>query len=97
MKTLPVLALAAAVSAALAGVPAAAQERALAPSPGAFHAFNPSKSLSGSTNSPLQDQTREDYASGLEGAQRELLQQNPSGVGRQELEIGHELNSFTPK
>ena len=95
MKTLPVLALAAAVSAALAGVPAAAQERA--PSPGAFHAFNPSESLSRSTNSPLQDQMRENYASGLQGAQRELLQQNPSGVGRQELEIGRELNSFTPK
>jgi hypothetical protein len=40
---------------------------------------------------------REDYATGLEGAQRELLQQNPSGVGRQELEIGRELNSYTPK
>ena len=97
MKTLPVLALAAAVSAALVGVPAAAQERGLAPSPGAFHAFNPSESLSGSTNSPLQDQMRENYASGLQGAQRQLLQQNPSGVGRQELEIGRELNSFTPK
>jgi hypothetical protein len=97
MKTLPVLALAAVVSAALAGVPAAAQERGFAPSPGAFHAFNPSESLSGSTTSPLQDQVRENYASGLEGAQRQLLQQNPSGDGRQELEIGRELNSFTPK
>jgi hypothetical protein len=97
MKTIPTLALAAAVSAALAGVPAAAQERGFAQSPGAVHAFNPSESLSGSTNSPLQDQIRENYASGLQGAQRELLQQNPSGVGRQELEIGRELNSFTPK
>ncbi len=97
MKTIPTLALAAAVSAALAGVPAAAQQRGLAQSPGAVHAFNPSESLSGSTNSPLQDQIRENYASGLQGAQRELLQQNPSGVGRQELEIGRELNSFTPK
>jgi hypothetical protein len=97
MKTLSVLALAAAVSAALAGVPAAAQQRALEPSTGALHAFNPSESLSGPTSSPFQDQMREDYASRLEGAQRELLQQNPSGVGRQELEIGHELNSFTPK
>jgi len=31
------------------------------------------------------------------GAQRQLLQQNPSGVGRQELEIGRELNGYTPK
>jgi hypothetical protein len=97
MKTLSVLALAAAVSAALAGVPAAAQQPALAPSPGALHAFNPSRSLSGSTNSPLQEQMRENYATGLQGAQRELLQQNPSGVGRQQLEIGRELNGYTPK
>jgi hypothetical protein len=96
MKTLSILALATAVSAALAGVPAAAQQPALAP-PGAFHAFNPSESLSGSTNSPFQDQMRENYATGLEGAQRELLQQNPSGDGREQLEIGRELNSFTPK
>jgi hypothetical protein len=40
---------------------------------------------------------REDYASSLMGAQRQLLQQNPSGLGRQELEIGHELNGYTPK
>ena len=96
MKTLSILALATAVSAALAAAPVAAQERTFAP-PGAFHAFNPSESLSGSTNSPFQDQNRQDYATGLEGAQRELLQQNPSGLGRQELEIGRELNGYTPK
>jgi hypothetical protein len=96
MKTLSVLALATAVSAALATAPVAAQQPTFAP-PGALHAFNPSESLSGSTNSPFQAQMREDYATGLEGAQRELLQQNPSGVGREQLEIGRELNSFTPK
>jgi hypothetical protein len=96
MKTLSVLALATAVSAALATAPVAAQQRTFAP-PGAFHTFNPSESLSGPTTSPFQDQNRQDYATGLEGAQRELLQQNPSGVGRQELEIGRELNGFTPK
>jgi hypothetical protein len=38
---------------------------------------------------------REDYASSLKGAQRELLQQqNPSGLGRQEQAIGRELNSY---
>jgi len=96
MKTLSVLALATAVSAALAGAPVVAQERTLEP-PQQLHAFNPSLSLSAPTNSPFQDQTRQDYATGLEGAQRELLQQNPSGVGRQELEIGRELNGYTPK
>jgi hypothetical protein len=62
-----------------------------------LHTFNPSLSLSAPTNSPVQEQVREGYASSLMGAQRELLQQNPSGLGRQELEIGHELNGYTPK
>jgi|SRR5208283_2683782 len=105
MKTLSVLALATAataVSAALAGAPVAAQERfapderSLSPAP-QLHAVNPSLSLSAPTNSPFQEQMREDYASGLMGAQRELLQQNPSGLGRQEQEIGRELNGYTPK
>ena len=98
MKTLSVLvlALATAVSAALISAPVAAQERTLAPPP-QLHAFNPSHSLSAPTNSPFQEQMREDYATGLMGAQRQLLQQNPSGLGRQELEIGRELNGYTPR
>jgi hypothetical protein len=59
------------------------------------HALNPSLSLSAPATSPLQQQMQDNYATGLMGAQRELLQQNPSGLGRQELAIGHELNSFT--
>ena len=96
MKTLSALALATAVLAALATAPVAAQERSLV-APQQLHAFNPSLSLSAPTNSPVQEQMREDYATSLMGAQRELLQQNPSGLGRQELEIGHELNGYTPK
>ncbi len=96
MKTLSVLALATAVSAALASAPVAAQQRALTASP-QFRAVNPSLSLSAPTNSPLQEQMREDYATGLMGAQRQLLQQNPSGLGRQEQEIGRELNGYTPR
>src|SRR5438445_2369906 len=96
MKTLSVLALATAVSAALGSAPVAAQQRALTPSR-QFHAVNPSLSLSAPTNSPLQEQMREDYATGLMGAQRQLLQQNPSGLGRQEQEIGRELNGYTPR
>ena len=92
MKTLSVLALATAVSAALANAPVTAQEP-----PQQVHAFNPSLSLSAPTNNPVQEQVREGYASGLMGAQRELLQENPSGLGRQELEIGRELNGYTPK
>ncbi len=96
MKTLSALALATAVSVALASAPVAAQERSVAPPP-QVHAFNPSHSLSAPTNSPFQDQMREDYATGLMGAQRQLLQQNPSGLGRQQLEIGRELNGYTPR
>jgi hypothetical protein len=93
MKTLSILAL---VSAALAGSPLAAQERTLA-APPQLHAVNPSLSLPAPTNSPLQEQMREDYATILKGAQRQLLQQNQSGLGRQELEIGRELNGYTPR
>ena len=87
MRTLFILAL---VSAALAAAPLAAQERAL-------HSFNPSQSLSAPTNSPFQEQMREDYATGLMGAQRQLMQQNPSGLGREQLQIGRELNGYTPR
>ena len=96
MKTLTVLALAATVSATLAGAPVAAQERSVVPMP-QVHAFNPSLSLPAPTNSPLQEQMREDYATGLMEGQRQLLQQNPSGLGRQELEIVRELNGYTPR
>ena len=83
-----------AISVSLATVPVAAQQRGMEPPP-QLHAVNPSRSLSAPTTSPLQQQMREDYATGLRGAQRDLLQQNPSGLGRQEEAIGHELNGFT--
>jgi hypothetical protein len=40
------------------------------------------------TNSPLQDQLRQDYVVSLKGPQRELMQENPSGLGWQEEAIG---------
>jgi hypothetical protein len=79
----------AAITMCLASLPVAAQQPITQP-----HAFNPSESLSGPTNSPFADQTREDYAATLRGAQRELLQQNPSGDTRQEELIGRELNGY---
>jgi hypothetical protein len=82
-----------AISASLAAVPVAAQQRGMEP-PLQLHAVNPSLSLSAPTNNPLQDQMREDYNTSLMGAQRELLQQNPSGLGRQEQAIGRQLNSY---
>jgi len=73
--------------------PAGAQERAIEPRL-QLHAVNPSLSTSTRTNSPIQEQMRQDYATGLMGARRELLQQDPSGLGRQEQTIGHELNGY---
>jgi hypothetical protein len=84
-----------AILAALAATPVAAQERVTTPPP-QLHAINPSMSLSAPANNPLQEQMRQDYATGLTGAQRDLLQQNPSGLGRQEQAIGRELNGYTP-
>jgi hypothetical protein len=84
---------AAVISACFAMTSVMAQERSMQPPP-QLHAVNPSLSLSAPTNSPFQDQMREDYATGLEGSQRELLQQNPSGLGRQEQAIGRELNGY---
>lgn len=82
-----------AISLSLATAPVAAQQRGMEPPP-QLHAVNPSLSLSAPTSSLLQQQMREDYHTNLMGAQRELLQQNPSGLGRQEQTIGRELNSY---
>ena len=96
MKILLLTASAVAVSVCLGAVSATAQERDAGPMP-QLHAVNPSMSLTAPTNSPIQEQMRQDYATGLMGAQRELLQQNPSGLGRQEQSIGRELNDYTPR
>jgi hypothetical protein len=85
-----------AILACLADTPVAAQQRGFEPGT-QLHAVNPSMSLTAPTNGPLQDQIRQDYATGLMGAQRDLLQQNPSGLGRQEQGIGRELNGYTPR
>ena len=82
-----------ALSVSLATGPVAAQQRGMEP-PAQLHAVNPSLSLSAPTSSPLQQQMRVDYHTGLVGAQRDLLQQNPTGLGRQEQAIGRELNSY---
>ncbi|HEX4616283.1 MAG TPA: hypothetical protein VH230_10250 [Stellaceae bacterium] len=84
-----------AVLACLAAAPVAAQQREVGPMP-RLQTVNPSMSLSAPTNNPLQAQMRQDYATQLMGQQRELLQQNPSGLGRQEQAIGSELNGYTP-
>ncbi len=96
MKILTLTVSLAGIVVCLAGAPVAAQQSGFEP-PMQLHAVNPSLSLTAPTNSPLQDQMRQDYAAGLMGAQRDLLQQNPSGLGRQEETIGRELNGYTPR
>ena len=93
MKSLLLAVSAVAISACLASTSAVAQQRGMEP-PLQLHAVNPSLSLSAPTTTPLQAQMRQDYATGLMGAQRDLLQQNPSGLGRQEQAIGRELNGY---
>jgi hypothetical protein len=73
--------------------PVTAQQVVVGPGPQS-HAINPSVSLSAPTSTPLQAQMRENYATSLRGAQRDLLRQNPSGLTPDELAIGHELNGY---
>jgi hypothetical protein len=67
----------------VAALPAAAQP-----------ALNPNMSLSSPATAPVQQQMRENYRSLLQQEQRELLQQNPSGLGRDQIDIQHELNNY---
>jgi hypothetical protein len=81
--------------AALAAGPAIGQSRG-----GASHfgprSVAPGISLSAPPTTPLQAQIQQDQATQLQGEQRDLLQQNPSGTTRRELEVGQQLNGFTP-
>jgi hypothetical protein len=79
---------------AAVATPALAQQRDAMP-----HRFaaNPSISLSAPATSPIQAQMQDDYATQLMGDQRQLLQQNPSGLTRPEIEIGNTLNGFVPR
>ncbi|HEY2540377.1 MAG TPA: hypothetical protein VGI28_12945 [Stellaceae bacterium] len=84
------------ILACFASAPADAQVRAAEPALH-LHAVNPSMSLGTPANNPLQEQTRQDYATGLMNDQRQLLQQNPSGATRQERAIEQQLNGYTPR
>lgn len=94
MKTLIVPVFAVAVVVLSAGS-VSAQQRATPPMQ--LHAINRSLSLSAPATTPLQQQMQDDYATNLMAAQRERLQQNPSGLTRQERAIGSALNGFSPR
>ena len=79
-----------AVAVSFAALPACAQRIGGASMPH-LHAINPSLSLS---TSPAQQQIQQDYRSNLLSAQRELSQSNPSGLSREQITIGHQLNDY---
>ena len=85
------------IFAALAATPVAAQAKGAISRAQPLHAVNPSTPLSAPATSPLQQQMQDDYATQLKGAQESLLQQNSSGLTRQERSVGHALNGFTPR
>jgi hypothetical protein len=59
-----------------------------------YYAMDPTSPLSPRAASPVQQQMLENYRSQLLQAQRDSLQQNPSGLGRDQLQLGNQLNSF---
>ena len=62
--------------------------------PHAWHALNPSLSLAAPAATPLEQQVQQNYRTDLMQAQRELMLANPSGLGRAQIGIGHELNMY---
>jgi hypothetical protein len=76
-----------------APVVAAAQRIGTSPMPH-LHAINPSISLSARPASPLQQQIQQDYRTNLLAAQCDLSQSNPSGLSRQQIAIGHQLDEY---
>jgi hypothetical protein len=76
MNLLPIAASTVAVLTCLATTPVTAQERGAEP-PLQLHAVNPSMSLSAPTNSPVQQQMREDYAASLRSAQKGAVATEP--------------------
>jgi hypothetical protein len=62
---------------------------------GAARMLNPNTSLNTSGGTPFQQQMQQNSATQLQQTQRDLLQQNPSGLSRSELTVGHELNGYT--
>jgi hypothetical protein len=59
-----------------------------------YYAMDPTTPLTPRAASPVQQQVLENYRTQLLQAQRDALQQNPSGPGRDQLQLGNQLNTF---
>ncbi len=81
------------VIAVAAGPVAASAQTGILPSP-PYYAMSPGSSPSPSGPSPVQQQVLENYRIQLQQTQREMLQQNPSGLGRDQIEVTRQLNLY---
>jgi hypothetical protein len=59
-----------------------------------YYAMDPATPLMPRAASPVQQQVLENYRTQLLQTQRDSLQQNPSGLGRDQVQIGSQLNAF---
>jgi hypothetical protein len=73
----------------LAMVPGLALAQGIVPAP-PYYSMNPIDP--GAPQTPLQQQILQNYRSQLRQSQREMIQQNPSGLSREQLEVGRQLN-----
>ncbi len=79
---------------ATAGAPLTASAQGFAPPPPSY-ATSPGATSPGSASvPPVQQQVLENYRSQLQQTQREMLQQNPSGLGREQIEVTRQLNNY---
>lgn len=83
-------ALALALSAFLAGSAAA---QTVAPAP-PYYAMAPASPATPYVTSPVQQQVLQNYRSQALQVQREMLQQNPTGLSPAQVELGHQLNPY---
>ena len=82
------------IALAAAGAPVGASaQTGIVPAP-PYYAMSPGTSPAPSGPSPVQQQVLENYRIQLQQTQRELLQQNPSGLGREQIEVTHQLNLY---
>jgi hypothetical protein len=87
---IPGFVLLAATAALMPCAPALAQILTAPP----YYATQPSMPLTPYANNPVQQQILQNYRTQLQQTQRDMLQQNPSGLGRDQIEVNRQLNAY---